>query len=87
MRLLQVDLSSHNKPLIILQCKDDNDGGWVGLRGMKWKKDGFIRGEWLAVNGSGGGFGHLLLLSPLKVGGGSMGRWGLLSFFVVVSGF
>ena len=32
------------------------------------------------MNGNGGGFGHLLLLSPLKVGGGSMGRWGLLSF-------
>ena len=32
------------------------------------------------MNGNGGGFGHLLLLSPLKVGGESMGRWGLLSF-------
>ena len=48
MRLLQVDLSSHNKSLIILQCKDDNSGGWVGLRGMKWKKDGFVEGDgWL----------------------------------------
>ena len=52
MRLLQVDLSSHNKSLIILQCKDNNGGGWVGgwvgLRGMKWKRDEFVKGSgWL----------------------------------------
>ena len=49
MRLFQVDLSSHKKFLIILQCKDDNGGGWVGgSEGMKWKKDGFVRGDgWL----------------------------------------
>ena len=44
MRLLQVDLSSHNKSLLILQHKDENGGGWVGLRGMKWKRDGFVGG-------------------------------------------
>ena len=32
----------------------------------------------MALNGSGEGFGHLLLLSPLKIGGGPVGRWGLL---------
>ena len=48
MRFLQVDLSCHNKSLIILQSIDDNGGGWVCLRGMKWKKDGFVRGDgWL----------------------------------------
>ena len=44
MRLLQVDLSSHNKSLLILQRKDENCSGWVGLRGMKWKRDEFVGG-------------------------------------------
>ena len=38
------------------------------------------RRRWLVVNGSGEGFGHLLLVFPLKVGGGPVGSWGLLGF-------
>ena len=38
---------------------------WVGLRGMKWKRDGFVKGQWwLLLNGNIEGVGHLLLVLP-----------------------
>ena len=65
------------------------EGRWVHWRWwLAMTVGGFERDEmeerwvhqrwWLALNGNGEGFGHLLLLSPLKIGGGPMGRWGLL---------
>ena len=41
----------------------------------------------MALNGNGEGFGHFLLLLPLKIGGGPVGRWGLLGLLWQWVGF
>ena len=52
----------------------------VGFERNEMEERWVRRRRWLVVNGSGEGFGHLLLVFPLKVGGGPMGSWGLLGF-------